>query len=161
MLTAKRAFIVVLSFLILAACAFSKQEEKAEGPCAQTAKLTGVSAFTSGNGGGNRPLPGSPYGYEIWSAGGKNNKLIWFGPEQGGRAAFRAETRHTLNFTKKTDPKKLTAFWPIRIIDRYLRVLAITMRSSKNLLIPNSSFLSGPLLFFQNVTFIGPTPCCI
>jgi len=36
-------------------------------------------------------LPGSPYHYEMWTEGGNNNKLIWYGPNQGGGAAFRAE----------------------------------------------------------------------
>ena len=45
----------------------------------------------SGNSGGNKRLPDSPYGYEIWAAGGSNNSLIWYGPNQRGGAAFRAE----------------------------------------------------------------------
>ena len=40
---------------------------------------------------GNKPLPGSPYSYQVWSASGDDNKLIWYGPDQGGGAAFRAE----------------------------------------------------------------------
>jgi len=52
----------------------------------------------SGNSGGNRPLDNSPYGYEIWSAGGSNNRLIWYGPEYGGGAAFRAEWSNPNDF---------------------------------------------------------------
>jgi endo-1,4-beta-xylanase len=52
----------------------------------------------SGNSHGNRPLPGSPYGYEIWSAGGSNNQLIWYGPFQKGGAAFRAEWNYPDDF---------------------------------------------------------------
>ena len=63
-------------------------------PCTQTTKLstsaTGVQTFTT-NSSGNKPLTGSPYGYEMWTEGGNNNKLIWFGPNQGGGAAFRTE----------------------------------------------------------------------
>jgi hypothetical protein len=55
-------------------------------------------ATYTGNSGGNRPLPGSPYGYETWSAGGNNNKLIWYGPNQGGGAAFRAEWNNPDDF---------------------------------------------------------------
>ena len=63
-------------------------------PCTETTKLsqsaTGVQTFTS-NSSGNKPLTDSPYGYEMWTEGGNNNKLIWFGPDQGGGAAFRTE----------------------------------------------------------------------
>jgi uncharacterized repeat protein (TIGR02543 family) len=63
-------------------------------PCTQTTKLSqsasGVETYTA-NSSGNKPLPGSPYGYEMWTEGGNNNKLIWFGPNQGGGAAFRTE----------------------------------------------------------------------
>jgi endo-1,4-beta-xylanase len=48
----------------------------------------GVKTYTSGS--TNLTSP-SPYHYEIWTAGGNNNKLIWYGPNQGGGAAFRAE----------------------------------------------------------------------
>jgi len=63
-------------------------------PCIQTGKLSqveqGVQTFTR-NSAGNKPLAGSPYGYEMWTNGGNNNKLLWFGPDQGGGAAFRTE----------------------------------------------------------------------
>jgi len=51
---------------------------------------SGVQTFTS-NSDGNKSLTGSSYGYEMWTQGGNNNKLLWFGPNQGGGAAFRAE----------------------------------------------------------------------
>jgi len=57
----------------------------------------GVQTFT-GTTNGNVPLKNSPYGYEIWTAGGNNNKLIWFGPNQGGGAAFRAEWNNPDDF---------------------------------------------------------------
>ena len=63
-------------------------------PCKQTTQLSrkakGVQTFIS-NSGGNVPLAGSPYGYEIWTQGGNNNTLLWFGTNQGGGAAFRTE----------------------------------------------------------------------
>jgi hypothetical protein len=52
----------------------------------------------SGNSHGNQPLYKTPYGYEIWSAGGSNNRLIWYGPEYGGGAAFRAEWNNPNDF---------------------------------------------------------------
>ncbi|MDR2951607.1 MAG: glycoside hydrolase family 11 protein [Treponema sp.] len=56
-----------------------------------------IMTFTS-NSNGNRPLNGSPYGYEMWTQGGSNNKLIWYGPEQRGGAAFRAEWNEPNDF---------------------------------------------------------------
>ncbi|MCL1931106.1 MAG: chitobiase/beta-hexosaminidase C-terminal domain-containing protein [Treponema sp.] len=44
------------------------------------------------HGGGNKSLPGSPYGYETWdedTSGDANFR--WYGANQGGGAAFRAE----------------------------------------------------------------------
>jgi endo-1,4-beta-xylanase len=51
---------------------------------------TGGQTFTA-NSGGNKPLSGSPYGYEMWTEGGNKNKLIWYGPDERGGAAFRVE----------------------------------------------------------------------
>jgi endo-1,4-beta-xylanase len=48
----------------------------------------GVQTFTDNK---RAALPGSPYDYEMWTNKGTGNKLIWFGPNQGGQAAFRAE----------------------------------------------------------------------
>ena len=63
-------------------------------PCTQTDKLNrtaeGVELFTS-NSRGNKPLGETPCGYEMWTQGGNNNNLLWFGPDQGGGAAFRTE----------------------------------------------------------------------
>ena len=63
----------------------------------QKTELAGDMTFTA-NSGGNKPLNGSPYGYEIWTQGGTNNKLIWFGPDQRGGAAFRAEWNNPNDF---------------------------------------------------------------
>jgi len=60
-------------------------------------KEVGEITFTK-NSGGNQPLPGSPYGYEIWSEGGNNNKLKWYGPKERGGAAFRAEWNNPNDF---------------------------------------------------------------
>jgi endo-1,4-beta-xylanase len=56
----------------------------------QYTSLSDVIEFTA-NSNGNKPLEGSPYGYEMWTQGGNKNKLIWFGPQRRGGAAFRAE----------------------------------------------------------------------
>jgi endo-1,4-beta-xylanase len=83
--------LLLLSCCLLAACITHKQQkEQRIDPSTQTTKLTGGITFTA-NSSGNKPLSGSPYGYEIWTQGGNNNKFIWFGPEQAGGAAFRAE----------------------------------------------------------------------
>jgi endo-1,4-beta-xylanase len=59
-------------------------------------KAAGVQTFTS-NSGGNKKLS-NPIGYEMWTEGGNNNKLIWYGPNQGGGAAFRAEWNNPNDF---------------------------------------------------------------
>lgn len=89
--------IVLVLCCSAAACTAPKQREPEMYPCTQDTQLTGGTEYTS-NSGGNRPLPGSPYGYEMWSAGGNNNKLKWYGPEQGGGAAFRAEWNNPNDF---------------------------------------------------------------
>jgi endo-1,4-beta-xylanase len=83
--------LLLLSCCLFAACiAHKQQKEQRIDPSTQTARLTGGITFTA-NSRGNKPLSGSPYGYEMWTQGGNNNKFIWFGPDQGGGAAFRAE----------------------------------------------------------------------
>jgi endo-1,4-beta-xylanase len=58
----------------------------------------GTKTYTS-NSPGNVNFGGSsPYGYEMWTEGGNNNKLIWYGPNQGGGAAFRAEWNEPNDF---------------------------------------------------------------
>jgi len=91
---------LVLIFCLLAAVACStdkpKEEPDTELPPGEE-KLTGGTKY-SGNSGGNKRLPGSPYSYEIWSEGGDNNSLTWYGPNQGGGAAFRAEWNNPNDF---------------------------------------------------------------
>jgi endo-1,4-beta-xylanase len=95
--------ILSLVFCLLASCE-KPEDDDTEGeegeipdPTTQTTKLTGGTTYTS-NSGGNKPLPGSPYGYEMWTEGGNNNKLIWYGADQGGGAAFRAEWNNPNDF---------------------------------------------------------------
>ncbi|MDR2147234.1 MAG: glycoside hydrolase family 11 protein [Tannerella sp.] len=84
--------LTTISSAALVAClSFTKGENDV---CTQTGELSktapGVQVFTS-NSDGDVPLAGSPYGYEMWTEGGNNNTLTWFGPDQGGGAAFRTE----------------------------------------------------------------------
>jgi len=78
-------FILSLIFCLFVSCEGVKRNRNGE------------HAFTS-NTGGNRSLPGSPYGYEMWTEGGNNNKLIWYGPDERGGAAFRAEWNNPNDF---------------------------------------------------------------
>jgi len=66
-------------------------------PCTQNTKLSGGTIFTT-NSGGSKPLSGSPYAYELWTQGGNNNRLTWYGANQGGGAAFRAEWTNPSDF---------------------------------------------------------------
>ena len=97
----KKSFVIkiiisalLLAFCLPSACTTQKQNEEQD---SGALSMTGAATF-SGNSQGNRPLHGSPYGYEIWAAGGSNNKLIWYGPDQGGGAAFRAEWNYPNDF---------------------------------------------------------------
>jgi len=94
------SIIPLLACCLFTACAASKlkddqkeagqKEEQMDDPCKQEEKLSGGITY-NGNSGGYKRLPGSPYYYEMWAASGDNNKLTWYGPDQGGGAAFRAE----------------------------------------------------------------------
>ena len=88
---------VLLFYLLAAACTTSKQEGKNMDSSSQKDNSADWETY-SGNSGGNRSLSGSPYGYEIWAAGGSDNKLIWYGPDQRGGAAFRAEWNYPNDF---------------------------------------------------------------
>jgi len=66
-------------------------------PCTQNTLLTGGTTFTT-NSGGSKPLSGSPYAYELWTQGGNNNQLTWYGTNQGGGAAFKAEWTNPNDF---------------------------------------------------------------
>nr|AGS52099.1 endo-1,4-beta-xylanase A precursor [uncultured bacterium contig00029] len=68
----------------------------AQNPCSETAKLSeGTQLSMNGNQGmGN--LSGTDYHYEAWIEGGNSSdqKLLWYGANQGGGAAFRAEWKN-------------------------------------------------------------------
>jgi len=82
---------LLLACCLPEACTTPKPQEGQKADAgAQDTKPERTVTFTA-NSGGNRPLGGSPYGYEMWTQGGNNNKLIWFGPDKRGGAAFRAE----------------------------------------------------------------------
>jgi endo-1,4-beta-xylanase len=96
--SATRKFILLSACSLFAACSATKlQETQKTNPCTQNTKLSGGTIFT-GNSGGNVPLSGSPYGYEMWTEGGNNNRMIWYGANQGGGAAFRAEWNNARDF---------------------------------------------------------------
>ncbi|MDR2964356.1 MAG: glycoside hydrolase family 11 protein, partial [Treponema sp.] len=63
-------------------------------PSAQVTQLTGGETLLPYSG-GSKKLPGTPYSYDTWewSEGKKvsNSKFIWYGANQGGGGAFRAE----------------------------------------------------------------------
>jgi endo-1,4-beta-xylanase len=62
-------------------------------PATQKTPLTGGTVLSSYTG-GNKSLTGSQYGYETWDADqGKTsaNKFTWYGANQGGSGAFKAE----------------------------------------------------------------------
>jgi len=62
-------------------------------PATQTTQLTGGTVLLSYTG-GNKALSGSQYGYETWdnrNGGSSTNKFTWYGANQGGGGAFKAE----------------------------------------------------------------------
>jgi len=75
----------------------SGKNPKTQDPFLQKMELNGGKMF-SGNSQGNRALQGTPFGYEIWSESGNDNRLIWYGAEYGGGAAFRAEWNNAKTF---------------------------------------------------------------
>jgi endo-1,4-beta-xylanase len=74
--------LLLLVCCLLAACVTTSKEQDIE--------QDGGEIFTE-NSGRHRPLDNSPYGYEMWTQGGDDNKLIWYGPDKRGGAAFRTE----------------------------------------------------------------------
>jgi len=90
--------------LIAAAAVFAALPVFGQDPCTQTTKLN-----ASGNGAqswngtkGATTLGGSgddAYGVETWTeAGGSATKFTWFGPNQGGGFAFRAEWTNSTDY---------------------------------------------------------------
>jgi len=81
--------------LVAMTCTTSKENKNSAPSSASTADEESDDTMSfSGNSGGSKPLPGTPYSYEIWSQSGSDNKLTWFGPDERGGAAFRAEWRN-------------------------------------------------------------------
>ena len=87
---------VIISLLTIG-CTKDDEDEKEvpESPTSLDPNASGVKTYTS-NGRGS--LSGSPYHYEMWTAGGSGNKILWYGPNQGGGAAFRAEWNNPNDF---------------------------------------------------------------
>ena len=71
---------------ILSSDVFLEQESDFE-PLVRMPKVFVV----GGNSYGNIALPDSPYGYELWTKKGYDNKLMWYGNDENGGAAFKAE----------------------------------------------------------------------
>ncbi|MDR1868545.1 MAG: glycoside hydrolase family 11 protein [Treponema sp.] len=92
--------LILLSLVILlqTACTSSQQKEGKTTSSSQNENKPDYWETYSGNSQGNRRLEGTPYGYEIWSAGGSSNKLMWYGPDIRGGAAFRAEWNYPNDF---------------------------------------------------------------
>jgi len=89
-----RSFSFLTVIFLLSGCFTSKsndeQDERNTDPFLRKMQRNNGEAF-SGNSRGPRRLHGTPYSYEIWSQSGQDNRLIWYGPNYGGGAAFRAE----------------------------------------------------------------------
>jgi len=92
----KTGFVPLLVCCLMAACTSSVKVKKVD-PCVQQTKMDGGKIF-KGNSNGDKHLSGSPYGYEMWSERGNDTRLIWYGPNQGGGAAFRAEWTNANTF---------------------------------------------------------------
>jgi len=90
--------LLVLCCCFFAACAVTKptDNETQNSNSSGKAEFTGV--IFDGNSHGSQPLEGTPYSYEIWSASGNDNRLIWYGADKGGGAAFRAEWNNANTF---------------------------------------------------------------
>jgi len=96
--SAVKKILLLLACCFFAACAITKPNENDT----QNSKLSNKANFNGiifeGNSNGSRPLEGTPYSYEIWSASGNDNRLIWYGADTGGGAAFRAEWNNADTF---------------------------------------------------------------
>ena len=66
---------------------------KENDPCLHVAKLTDATRLQMTGNSGTGSLSGTPYHYEIWidAGGAQGAELYWYGANQGGGAAFRAE----------------------------------------------------------------------
>jgi len=67
--------------------------------CSQSTKLSNPSRTITSNGTGNLSGSGNTQiHYEMWTEGGSGNKMLWFGADKGGGAAFRAEWNNPNDF---------------------------------------------------------------
>jgi len=92
---------MILGLLIccfLASCNVSKSKETNKRDAELPDKKERSGIVFNGNSNGSKPLAGSPYSYEIWSESGNDNRIIWYGPDTGGGAAFRAEWNNANTF---------------------------------------------------------------
>jgi endo-1,4-beta-xylanase len=88
----------VFAAFIITTCEEEPEEEEEIDAISTTPldpNANGVKIYTSN---GRAALTGSPYHYEMWTAGGSGNKIIWYGPNQGGGAAFKAEWNNPNDF---------------------------------------------------------------
>ena len=78
--------------IILAATISSAQAQQQD-PCTQNTKLTDPVRLQKRGNAGMGTLTGTPYHYEIWCdrRGAEGVDMYWYGANQGGGAAFRAE----------------------------------------------------------------------
>ena len=85
----KQAFILFTALTALSVPLFAQTVD----PCTQNTKLSGGTALTMNGNQGTGTLSGTSYHYEIWvdQGGARGASLKWFGANQGGGAAYRAE----------------------------------------------------------------------
>ena len=93
----KIIFLLIFCFVVICTILAIIVNLKIVSPYIHIKKLSGGTRFVS-NSHGSKPLFESPYGYEIWSTGGTDNNLTWYGPKKGGGAAFRAEWNNSGNY---------------------------------------------------------------
>ena len=98
-----RRILLVLVCCLLVECVITKQNDEKdlekETKNTEPGNKTEIPVtIFNGNSHGSRPLEGTPYSYEIWSASGNNNRLIWYGPDKGGGVAFMAEWNNADTF---------------------------------------------------------------
>jgi len=84
----------IIAFIAVSGSAMADGNEAWVDPATQTTQLTGGTLLLNYTA-GNKNLPDSPYGYETWDTSeGKSkssNKFTWYGANQGGGGAFKAE----------------------------------------------------------------------
>ena len=122
----KKLFLI--NMMLVAMIGFVRAQQ--QDPCTQSTKLTdGVRLQKRGNA-GTGPLAETPYHYEMWCdrRGAEGVDMYWYGANQGGGAAFRAEwTRPDVflgrvgYFWGKEDARPYTAYKNIYCDYNYTR----------------------------------------